>query len=217
MKPKQLLFAPHSVDNNRFSSNPIESEASAQKWRAELSIEKDEIVFLFAGKLTPKKAPGLLIEAFVALNQPNTKLVVIGNGELEHELKQRYKDYTNVIFNPFQNQSQMPVVYRLANVFVLPSTGPGETWGLAVNEAMACSRAVIVSDKCGCAQDLVHGGVNGYVFKSGDVKSLRDCMHVSLNNYRELGVNSYKIIQGYTYEETVRQLQRIDLILGPSP
>jgi glycosyltransferase involved in cell wall biosynthesis len=111
----------------------------------------------------------------------------------------------------------MPVVYRLANVFVLPSTGPGETWGLAVNEAMACSRAVIVSDKCGCAQDLVHGGVNGYVFKSGDVKSLRDCMHVSLNNYRELGVNSYKIIQGYTYEETVRQLQRIDLILGPSP
>ncbi len=45
-----------------------------------------------------------------------------------------------MIFLDFQNQQKMPLVYRLCDIFVLPSMGPGETWGLAVNEAMACKR-----------------------------------------------------------------------------
>ncbi len=52
------------------------------------------------------------------------------------------------------------------SLYYLP--GPGETWGLAVNEAMACSRAVLVSDKCGCYPDLIQDNINGFVFKSDD-------------------------------------------------
>ena len=66
----------------------------------------------------------------------------------------------------------MPIVYRLGDVFVLPSKGPIETWGLSVNEAMACSRAIIVSDRCGCGVDLVKEGINGYIFKRKSVKDL---------------------------------------------
>jgi glycosyltransferase involved in cell wall biosynthesis len=55
---------------------------------------------------------------------------------------------------PFQNQSHMPIVYRLGDVFVLPSAH-GESWGLAVNEALACGTPVIVSDRVGCAADVV--------------------------------------------------------------
>ncbi len=62
----------------------------------------------------------------------------------------------------------MPILYRLGNVFCLPSKGPGETWGLAVNEAMASSRPVIVSNKVGCAADLVSEGANGYLFNYND-------------------------------------------------
>ena len=61
----------------------------------------------------------------------------------------------------------MPVVYRLCDIFVLPSVGPGETWGLSINEAMACKRPVIVSTKCGCAPDLVKEKVTGWVFEPG--------------------------------------------------
>ena len=50
----------------------------------------------------------------------------------------------------------MPIVYRLGDLFCLPSQGPGETWGLAINEAMACKRQVIASNKCGAAIDKLN-------------------------------------------------------------
>ena len=72
-----------------------------------------------------------------------------------------------VVFLPFQNQSVMPVVYRLGDALVLPS-GYGETWGLAVNEAQACGRPSLVSDCVGCARDIVREGENGSVFRTDD-------------------------------------------------
>ena len=70
-------------------------------------------------------------------------------------------------FLPFQNQSVMPAVYRLGDLFVLPSQGPGETWGLALNEAMASGRAVVASSMVGGARDLIGAGINGWIFTAG--------------------------------------------------
>jgi glycosyltransferase involved in cell wall biosynthesis len=67
----------------------------------------------------------------------------------------------------------MPGLYSASDVFVLPSQGPGETWGLSVNEAMANEKAIIVSNKCGCAVDLVEDGINGYIFESANVSDLK--------------------------------------------
>jgi len=72
-----------------------------------------------------------------------------------------------VLFLPFQNQSRMPLVYRLGDALVLPS-GYGETWGLAVNEAQACGRPALVSDCVGCARDIIRGGENGMIFRTDD-------------------------------------------------
>jgi hypothetical protein len=72
-----------------------------------------------------------------------------------------------VLFLPFQNQSRMPIVYRLGDALVLPS-GYGETWGLAVNEAQACGRPSLVSDCVGCARDIVREGENGMIFRTDD-------------------------------------------------
>ena len=88
---------------------------------------------------------------------------------------------SNVHFLPFQNQSKMPIVYRLGDVVCLPSAGPGETWGLAINEAMACGRSVIVSDKAGCARDLVADQQTGYVHKADSQTSLLEAMQKCQN------------------------------------
>jgi glycosyltransferase involved in cell wall biosynthesis len=80
---------------------------------------------------------------------------MVGNGPLENQLKVLAEPHDFIRFIPFQNQSQMPIVYRLGDILCLPSKGPGETWGLAINEAMASGRPVIVTDKVGCAQDLL--------------------------------------------------------------
>ena len=77
-------------------------------------------------------------------------------------------------FLPFQNQSVMPAVYRIGEVFVLPSRS--ETWGLALNEAMASGRAVIAGTKVGATRDLIRHSVNGWSFESGSASELRDVL-----------------------------------------
>jgi glycosyltransferase involved in cell wall biosynthesis len=67
-------------------------------------------------------------------------------------------------------------VYRLGDIFVLPSQGPEETWGLALNEAMASGRAVIASSKAGGACDLIQSGENGWIFESGNRNALEDIL-----------------------------------------
>ena len=93
-----------------------------------------------------------------------------------------------VVFVQFQNQSMMPVVYRLGDALVLPS-GYGETWGLAVNEAQACGRPALVSDCVGCARDIVREGENGMMFRTDDwddcVSALKRMVQVDWRGKRE--------------------------------
>ena len=96
---------------------------------------------LFAGKFEPKKNPLLLLEALKKKNKSNIHLLFVGNGELETTLLDNIDKINKnlgkrIHLLPFQNQSEMPSLYQSADVFILPSSGPHETWGLAVNEAM---------------------------------------------------------------------------------
>lgn len=202
LKDSQLVFAPHAIDNDRFFDIEGIHEDNALLWRRQLNIADDDFVFLFAGKLEPKKNPELLIKSFFRIQQPGIHLVMVGNGILERHLKEKYIHLHSLKFIDFQNQSQMPVVYRLGDVFILPSSGPGETWGLAVNEAMACAKPVLVSDKCGCAVDLVEDGKNGYVFKSQSEIDLANKMQFCFENKKDLikmGKLSNEKIKNWNY------------------
>lgn len=172
---RRIALAPHSVDTVRFGADAARHETLAAQWRQELGIHPEEIIILFAGKLQHKKNPSLLLDVFAALGD-GAHLVFVGNGELEGQLRTRAETLTYVHFMPFQNQSVMPAVYRLGDVFVLPSQGPDETWGLALNEAMACGRVVIASSKVGGARDLIQAGQNGWIFESGDRSGLKDVL-----------------------------------------
>ena len=102
----------------------------------------------------------------------------------------------------FQNQLQMPSIYRVGDVFVLPSTGPGETWGLAMNEAMASGRAVIASNKCGGAIDLIEDKVNGIILDLKNNTALTELIDSALNNRQlvvEMGRQSLLKIQAFTF------------------
>ena len=123
----QLIYAPHSIDNKRFYDVDSTYETKAKIWREKLMIPSSAVVFLFAGKLEPKKNPLLLIHAYKYLNRPDVFLIIAGNGVLEKSLKKESESNPNIIFIDFQNQQIMPVVYRLGDIFILPSKGPGET------------------------------------------------------------------------------------------
>jgi glycosyltransferase involved in cell wall biosynthesis len=155
VSPDRLYHCPHSIDVARFAEPAEQFEREAAQWRRQLGISDDRPVLLYAGKFERKKRPVELMRAVQTQGDPGLVLVLIGGGELENEvsaLASGDPDRFRVL--PFQNQSRMPVVYRLGDLVILPSAF-GETWGLAVNEAMACGRPVLVSDRVGCAADVV--------------------------------------------------------------
>ena len=175
LKEDQLTYAPHAVDNEFFMKDDEERKKEALDIRNDLGIDSEATVFLFAGKLEAKKQPLELAEAFASL-QSQAHLIYVGSGMLEDELKERFDSNPNIHFVGFQNQSKMPIWYRVADVFCLPSRGPGETWGLAVNEALACGCSVIVSNRVGCAEDLVKGQPFGRIIPAQKSSLWADAM-----------------------------------------
>lgn len=174
LKEKNLVFVPHAVDTNRFAQWNESNEKLLKERKKELGLEGASHVFLYAGKFIEKKNSFLLINAFIKAEfDESVHLVFIGNGNLEREMKAKSVGYRKIHFLPFQNQSEMPLAYRLGDTLVLPSKGPGETWGLAVNEALSCGLNAIVSDKVGCAPDLIMEGMNGFIFKCGAEDDLK--------------------------------------------
>jgi len=201
LKEHQLIFAPHAVDNERFSEVRAEEVGSLRK---NLKIGEQETLILFAGKLERKKNPELLLQAFLDLKMDNVHLLFVGNGELEESLKLKAESFKpNIHFMDFQNQSYMPVVYQACDLFCLPSQGPNETWGLAVNEAMASGKAILISDKVGCYIDLIHEN-NGHILRSSGLSSLQECLIKVLNNdLNEMGQYSKQIINKWSFKNQV--------------
>lgn len=163
LKAHQLIFTPHAVDNERFSRQDDAVVQRAVQFRQQLGITEQAPVVLFAGKLEPKKNPFYLLQLARVLSDLPFQFVLVGNGVLETELKTAAQQLPNVHFLEFQNQQDMPAIYQMATFFVLPSVGPGETWGLAINEAMSAGCAVLASNRCGAAQDLLIEGKTGWI------------------------------------------------------
>lgn len=210
VSPKNLFFSPHAVDNNRFFSQSQEAIKQAKVWKQELKISEDNAVILFAGKFESKKRPLDLLQAFIQADLPKVSLLFVGAGSLENELRSQAKNHSSIYFAPFQNQSQMPRTYAIADLVVLPSYGAWETWGLVINEAMCLSRAVIASDHVGCAQDLIHSNQNGLVFPAGNISALKNCLQkafLDLAKLKQWGEESRNIITSYSYVQATQGLK----------
>jgi glycosyltransferase involved in cell wall biosynthesis len=168
----RMTVAPYSVDNEFFAERSRAAREHQGDVRARFGLPEGIPLFLFAAKLLPKKRPLDLVRAFAeARLSGRAGVVYVGDGELAGALTaetERLGLGASVFRLGFRNQSEMPLLYGACDALVLPSEI--EPWGLAVNEAMACGAAPIVSHVVGSAQDLV--GDPGCVFPPGDVACL---------------------------------------------
>ncbi len=100
----------------------------------------------------------------------------------------------------------MPAVYRVCDLFVLPSRGPGETWGLALNEAMASGRAVAATRRVGGARDLIREGIDGWVIEPDDVGAvaglIRDAAGVGRSALGGMGQAARRRIAAWSTQES---------------
>ncbi|MCP9768142.1 glycosyltransferase [Lacihabitans sp. LS3-19] len=167
--------------------------------------------FIFVGRLIPEKNLDILISGFQRLKREVSQakdwgLIVLGSGGEEKNLillKNQQPD--DIFMFKGVDWQTVPKYLTRANCLVLPSIS--EPWGLVVNEAMICGLSVIVSDKCGCKDDLVKG--NGFIFKSGNETELFDAMSEIVKNENsniELGSVSKEIIKDFKVENVAKRI-----------
>lgn len=165
----RLFFSPHCVDNDAFKRASDAARVAGGRSAAERRRR-----VLFVGRLVDSKRPMDVVQAvsrLIAAGQP-VELIIAGAGELQGRMEEAARaGGVDTQFLGFVNQSKLPAVYASSDVVVLPSIAI-ETWGLVVNEAMACGVPAVVSDAVGCGPDLVQPGVTGAVAPLEDVPAL---------------------------------------------
>ena len=212
LKNKQLIFATHAIDNERFAEPNSLYHTQATILKEQLGIKPNDVVLLFAGKLENKKNPLYLIQLMKDQSNPKLKLLYVGNGSLENILKNIAFNDTRILFLDFKNQSQMPAIYRIADLVILPSKGPGETWGLSLNEAMASGVAVSATYKTGGAIDLIEEGVNGCLFDISNTNAINKIIENSLlskNQLVRMGKESQKKINQFSFLKITNALEQL--------
>lgn len=172
----RLFFSPHCIDNDAFAAG----SADARQKMIPRDRRGSRHV-LFVGKLVARKHPVDLVRAVARLSERSVDVAFAGSGELEPALRKIAAEVNvRANFLGFVNQSELPTVYASADLLVLPSDGR-ETWGLVVNEAMACGVPAVVSDAVGCGPDLVEPGTTGATFRCGDVAALAGAIESTLS------------------------------------
>jgi 1,2-diacylglycerol 3-alpha-glucosyltransferase len=199
------------VDNEYFAAKAEELKTLDSVLRLKHGLPKK--YFLASARFIEKKNLPRLIEAYAGYRERARKyqsgnleseiwdLVLLGDGPLRDDLTSQLttlKLQDHVHLPGFKQYDELPVYLGLAGVFVHASTT--EQWGLVVNEAMASGLPVLVSNRCGCARDLVYEGVNGFTFDPQNVEELADCMQkVSASGFplSSFGLESRRIIEDW--------------------
>jgi glycosyltransferase involved in cell wall biosynthesis len=203
MPPSRLFPSRYCVDNRFFRKKAAELAPKRKEIRAAFGITDDAPVVLFCGKFIQKKQPLLLLETFERVRrQKRCWLLMVGDGPLrpaaEGLVKRR--QIPNVLMPGFLNQTELPAAYTAADIFALPSAFQ-ETWGLVVNEAMNFSLPIVVSDRVGCAEDLVRPGWNGFIVAHQDTERLAGAIATLVTDEemrRTLGARSLQLIREYS-------------------
>ena len=129
------------------------------------SIHENSIVIMYAGRLMLDKGIQELISAVKILSRKkfDIKLLIVGEGKFKNELEYFVNDIRDlVIFTGHVEISEIYKYYFASDIFVLPTYN--DSWGLVVNEAMACGLPIIVTNAAGCYFDLVKN--NGFVVQN---------------------------------------------------
>lgn len=157
------------------------------------------IDFLYVGRLSPEKNLQKLIEVFNLL--PHLKLNIVGFGLQESYLKSIASD--NIIFHGSIDNKNLFKLYRKYDVFILPSII--EPWGLVVEEALNNGIPVIVSNRVGCAEEIIINNYNGLIFDLEQENALSDAILKikNLEFYNILRENVSKMDFGKIAEEQV--------------
>ena len=217
----KLYPAPYAVDNERFSMQAASLRRRRTVLREQWGIPEDAFCVLFCGKFITKKRPLDLIAAARTLIETRAlsklHLLFVGSGVLGPQLRRACRVISDAevavpsprvgsaknasvlppaSFAGFLNQMEVSQAYVAADCLVLPSDYR-ETWGLVVNEALASGLPCLISQACGCAEELSGCGT----FAPGDIEMLS-------SKLVRLAQRGCKIVAPPTISESISSIVR---------
>ena len=209
----KIHMVPYAVDNERFEAAVSAVATRRQEYRSTMGFPEGVPVVLYASKLIERKHPHTLMYAIAKLQATGRRvaLYVVGSGPMEPRLRalQVELNLDDTHFAGFLNQSELPMAYAAADIFVLASES--EPWGLVVNEVMCAGLPVITSPEMGCSEDLVVDGANGFQLPPGNVDQLAAAIDAMIDNpdrMRAMGRRSLEIIRQWGYEQCTHGLRQ---------
>lgn len=201
-QPAKKIFNQYlTVDTRQINNLKKDYSQIRNSLRNRYNIAEDEKVLLYCGRVISIKNLFRVVDALALIDEEIT-FFITGGGELQNDLK-NYADEKEikVIMTGFlRSQEDVFSHYFIGDTFILPSIE--EPWGLVVNEAMAAGLNVIVSDKAGCALDLVDN--NGELIDPFNVISIKTAITNVLINKKYSPIESEKIIKDWTFENSAK-------------
>jgi glycosyltransferase involved in cell wall biosynthesis len=196
----RIYLAPNAVDVDFFAGRSLAARQNASELRREFNLP--ERYFLCVGRLVAEKGVFDLVQAYERLSaevQRDVGVVFVGDGSARPQLEAlAVASPDRIRILGFLHREQLASVYALAEALVFPTHS--DTWGLVVNEAMACGLPILVSEVAGCGADLVKNEWNGFVVPAGDLERWAEAMRSIATEpelRRMMGSNSESKIQRF--------------------
>ena len=213
VKPDQIAVNNAAViDEEVIKSNYDEAKL---KLRTVPELKSENRNFVFVGRLAPEKNLEILVKAFIQIQKEipeaqNWGLYFVGNGPSLPDLEALVKESSfpqQIRFTGGLPWYKVPEWLAKSDVLVLPSLS--EPWGLVVNEAMVCGMPVIVSKNCGCTDDLLNDGTNGFIFDPNQQRDLETALKFFIQNpgkIETMGLESTKLIKRFSSKKVALEM-----------
>jgi glycosyltransferase involved in cell wall biosynthesis len=125
------------------------------------------------------KGVDYLIKAFNKLNRKDTRLIIVGSGNQEADLKYLAKNNKNISFAGYKEGKEKADYFSISDFFVFPTLH--DCWGLVVNEALYYGLPVISTNKAG-AMEIIDEAKTGFIIPDKDIGTLTNVMRRLLDN-----------------------------------
>jgi glycosyltransferase involved in cell wall biosynthesis len=206
--PDKIVTIHSGVEIERY----MKAEVNIEDKKRSLGLDPKELVVGSIGWLLPVKGPMYLLRALARVWQshPETRLLFVGKGDMEEELRaeaSRMGISDKVTFLGWRND--IPEIMHTLDILVLPSLNEG--MGRVLVEAMAAGKPVVAS-RVGGILDLVKHGHNGFLVTPGDVVGLSLAIGELARDERlrnEMGRRGSTMAQNYSVEKMLREIDSL--------
>ena len=201
-KNKKYLILNNAIDSKKFIFNPKIRE----KVRKELSLE-DSFVVGHVGRFKKEKNHAFLLNVFsnIIRNKKNAKLLLIGSGSLENDIKNQINDMNLnnkvIILN---NRSDVNELLQAFDIFIFPSIYEG--LGIVAIESQAAGTPILMSN--GVPDEAIISPISKKMSLDESYENwAKEAIKLSKTNLKHTNMQKYIVDNNYDMNDVVNQIQ----------